>query len=336
MPENRNIFSKIILIFASIIFTLFLAEIACRYYYFGKLSMGDKSPESQFIRYDELLGWSMIPNSEGYYSNPGEGYHAYVRFDEHGIRVNDNNFEREGSAILVIGDSITSGMEVDNKDTFVAVLEKLLYENDCKYSIYNAGVRGYGTDQSLWNLERLLNVLKPKYVLYMFNSNDFRNNRTIKKSDRIFGKPVFILDDNKLEILNRPSKKFAYPYYSIVEYSDSGFKVTAGNKKHTIPHIKEFLKDNLAIYHPIQNIHDYFHPSQMSNDNEKAVYPDFEILELVLIKMESHDYELFLTSLPDEETEVYANDLRRLSEKLDITYLNISPHFTEEPTNYQW
>ncbi len=337
MPENRNIFSKIILIFASIIFTLFLAEIICRYYYFGKLSMGDITPDSQFIRYDELLGWSMIPNSEGFFSNPSDGYHGYVKFDENGVRVNDNTFEREGDSILVIGDSVTSGLEVDNNETYVAILEKLFYKNGCKYRIYNGGVRGYGADQSLWNLERIISIIKPKYVIYMLNNNDYLDNRTIKKPNRIFGKPVFILDNNKLlKVLNRPSKKFAFPYYSIVEYSASGYKVTNGYITDTFPHLKEFLKNNLAIYHPLNNVYDYFNASQMSNNKEKAVYPDFEILELILKKMKSYDFELLLTSFPDENTELYANDIKRLSDKLNITYLDISSYFTEKSKNYHW
>jgi lysophospholipase L1-like esterase len=336
MPENSNTFTKVILVMISIIFTLFLAEIICRYHYFGKLSMGDKTPDGQFVRYDELMGWSMIPNSEGYFSNPSEGYHGYVKYDVYGIRVNDNSFRREGSSMLVIGDSVTSGLEVDNNDAYVAILEKLFYENGCKYRIYNAGVRGYGTDQSFWNLERLISIVNPKYVIYMFNENDFVDNRTIKKSNRIYGKPVFIFDNNKLNILNRPSKKFAFPYYSIVEYSASGYKVTDGYITDTIPHIKGFFKNNLAIYHPLKNVYDYFHNSQMSNNKEKAVYPDFEILELILKKMKSYDFELLLTSFPDENTELYANDIKRLSDKLNIIYLDISPFFTEKSKKYHW
>ena len=50
---------KIILVILPFALSLFLAEIICRYYYFGSLSMGHETPVGQFVRYDEELGWSM-------------------------------------------------------------------------------------------------------------------------------------------------------------------------------------------------------------------------------------------------------------------------------------
>lgn len=334
--QSGKIFSKMILVMISLIFTLFFAEIVLRYYYFGNLSIATKTPESKFIRYDEQLGWSHIPNSEGYFANPEEGFNGYIKLDENGIRVNDNTFDNEGESILVVGDSVTAGFEVDNNETYSAILEKLLFENGCEYRIYNTGVRGYGTDQALWNLERLLSIIKPKYVIYMFTSNDFLDNRTIKQSNREFGKPVFILNDNKLSPINRPSKKFETYYYAFVRYGNNGFEISEGYINETLGSIMEFIKNNFALYFPLKVVYKQLQISPMAAIENKAAHPDLEILELILKRMKKDDIELFLTSFPYEGEEVYIDDFIRISDKLGIAYLNIYPYFTEQWGNYHW
>ncbi len=168
----------------SLIFKVFFTEIILRYYYFGKLSIVNTNADRwKFYHYDEKLGWSSIPYSEGYFSNPRQGLNAYIKHNESGIRVNDNPFESRGKSILVVGDSVTAGFEVDNNETYSAILEKLFFENGCNYRVYDAGVSGYWTDQSLWNLERLLSIVQPDYVIYMFTINDFVDNRRIKRAN---------------------------------------------------------------------------------------------------------------------------------------------------------
>jgi len=331
-----NIVFKIILVILPFALALFVTEIITRYYYFGSLSMKNGTPDGQFVRYNEELGWSMIPNSEGYFSNPIVGYNGFVKFDQNGVRVNDNRFSPKGESIIVIGDSTTAGLEVDNNETYVAILEKLFFENGCEYRFYNAGVRGYGTDQSLWNLERLISVVNPKFVIYMFSSSDFLDNRTIKRPNTKYSKPVFIINHNELNVINRPSKIFDTPYYSFVEYSTSGHKVIDGYYKNPIPLIKDFLKRHLAIYYPLRAVSEYFQISPEVKVQENTRYPDLEILESILTNIKSYGVELFITSYPLEEQKLFINDIRDISDKLDIKYLDISPYFTEEPTNYQW
>jgi len=331
-----KILIKCIVLAVSVVFSFFFAELVCRYCYFENLSIVDKTPESKFVRYDEQLGWSTIPNSDGYFTNPRAGFKGYVRYDENGIRVNDNNYDYEGKSILIIGDSVTAGLEVDNNKTYVADLERLFYENGCEYRIYNAGVRGYGTDQSLWQMERLLDIVKPNYLIYMFNSTDFLDNRTIKQSNRELGKPVFILNNNKLIPINRPSIKYDTSYYAFVEYEADGYKITEGHIMGTLRTIMEIIKNNLALAIPLQVVYEQMQISPTAAIEKNAVYPDLKIMELILKEMKRDDIELFITSFPYEGEEIYIDDLIRISDKLDITYLNPFPYFTEPWENYHW
>lgn len=334
--RNRKIFTKIILVMISVLFSLFSAEIVLRYYYFGKLSIANKTSAVRFIRYDEQLGWSPIPNSEGYFSNPRQGYNAYVKYDENGIRLNDNSFEREGKSILIVGDSVTAGLEVDNDKTYSAVLERLFYQNGCKYRVYNAGVLGYGTDQSLWNMERLIDIIKPEYVIYMSTSNDFLNNRTIKQPNGNLGKPVFVLNNEELNLMNRPSEIFETSYYAFVEYDVHGYKISEGHINETLGSIWKFVKNDLALFYPLKSLNNYLQISPASRIEKKAIDQDFDILELILKRMKRGDIKLFFTSFPYEGEEAYIDDFMRISDKLGITYLNIFSYFTEEWKNYHW
>ncbi len=337
MLANRGAFSKIILVMISLIFTVFFTEIILRYYYFGKLSIVNTNADRwKFYHYDEELGWSSIPYSEGYFSNPRQGLNAYIKHNESGIRVNDNPFESRGKSILVVGDSVTAGFEVDNNETYSAILEKLFFENGCNYRVYDAGVSGYGTDQSLWNLERLLSIVQPDYVIYMFTINDFVDNRRIKRANTEWGKPTFALSNGELVLMNSPSKKYEISYYAYVNYTDESYEITEGYINEPLRLTMQFIKDNFALFYPLKTIYTYLQVSQESRIEIKAVDEDFKILELILERMKRHEVKLFFTSYPSEDAKLYVNNFRRISDKLNITYLNIYPYFTEQSENYQW
>jgi hypothetical protein len=288
------------------------------------------------VQYDQRLGWSTIPNSEGRFSYPIAGFNGYVKFDENGIRINDNNIDYEGGSILIIGDSVTAGLEVDNGKTFSAVLERLFFDNGCKYRIYNAGVRGYGTDQSYLNQKRLLEVVKPTYVIYMFNGTDIMDNKTIKQSNRKYGKPLFVFSDGELMSINSPVKEYKRSYYAFVEYDTEGYRITEGYMSGTLRTIMDFIKNNLAVYLPLKVLYNKFRISPTVALAKTPLYQDYELMEQLLIRMKGLGPELYLTAFPYAGEEVYINEFIRISNRLDITYLNLFPYFTEPWENYHW
>jgi len=340
-----------------ILSSFIIVEIICRYYYFGRISIQTTSPSGQFWKYDERLGWSPRPNSDGYFSNPANGIEAYVKFDENGIRENGNlNYTGSTGSILVLGDSTTVGLEVDNDKTYVAVLERLLFESNCKVRVYNAGVRGYGTDQSFWRMQHLYDRLKPDHVLYMFSDNDFVNNRTIKKPRRVFGKPVFLLQDKKLQVFNRPAKRFEKAYFAYVKYDNNGKpSIIDGyviEKILGFESLKEVMRNNLALYHPLQTAYDMYSWTREQLERqtrlekpERSEKPqrlekvrediDLSVLKLILQKMKSVPGTLFLTSFT-KGRDLRSVEFRKLSNELGITYLDIGDFFIGAAHEFEW
>jgi hypothetical protein len=139
------------------------------------------------MRYDALLGWTPGSNMGGPTFNTLD----------YGIRKNSG--EKEAlitGGILAVGDSYTAGSEVADEDTWPAQLEKMLGRR-----VINAGVMGYGVDQSVLNAERLLPILKPRLVLVGIYEEDIF--RVTYKSYNA-PKPYFVEQDGQWSHGNHP------------------------------------------------------------------------------------------------------------------------------------
>jgi lysophospholipase L1-like esterase len=329
---SKKFFVNIILLLSSLLFSIVIAEVFCRYYYFGNVSFQKVSIEDDFWNYHDKLGWFHPANFEGQFSNPREGFNGYVKFDEHGIRVNDNGLtetEQDLPKILVVGDSMTAGLEVDNNETYVAVLEKLLWENSCQYQTYNAGTRGYGTDQSLLIMEEFVPQIKPDYVVYMFCYNDFGDNRVIKGLYRKYSKPAYVFNDQQLTLINNPPKKYPREYFAnVVPYSE---QLEEGYGNAYTKTIGIFMRDNLALYHPIRIAFNKYNAIRYKDSKNYLEY-DAELIKNLLLKMRMINPKLILVSYSSEYDKLLAN----IAKKLDIKYINIHKSLQDNPSSYHW
>lgn len=81
--------------------------------------------------------------------------------------------------ILVLGDSLTFGSGVDDRDTFVRQLERLLNlrEDRRRYEVINAACASWGTAHHLVFLEESGFRLEPDVVLMAFHDDDPHDNR---------------------------------------------------------------------------------------------------------------------------------------------------------------
>jgi hypothetical protein len=77
----------------------------------------------------------------------------------------------------MIGDSQTFGL-VEEEDTLPRALERALKAGGGEWEVINAGVLGYGTDQELACLRRLLPVYRPDVVVLTIYPNDSWDNGT--------------------------------------------------------------------------------------------------------------------------------------------------------------
>jgi hypothetical protein len=89
-----------------------------------------------------------------------------------------NEFEKEKSEntirIAFLGDSFTFGEGVKDEDIFTRKLERNLNENsqEIKYEIYNFGVGGYNTQQSVFLFKNMVLEFKPDIVVLDYTLND--------------------------------------------------------------------------------------------------------------------------------------------------------------------
>ncbi len=74
--------------------------------------------------------------------------------------------------ILALGDSVTMGWGVRDRESWPAQLQNILRSRGLDAEVINAGVLGYDTAQELGRLEELLPALKPQVILLGYYPND--------------------------------------------------------------------------------------------------------------------------------------------------------------------
>src|SRR5437899_11369763 len=114
---------------------------------------------------DDKLGWKHAVNLRKTFANEN-GEKILVVLNAHGHRGKYYDFARHKDKyrILVLGDSFTEGVQVDEEDLFTARLEKM----NPPLEVINAGVGGYGTVQEyLYLLSEGLRF-NPDFVLLIF------------------------------------------------------------------------------------------------------------------------------------------------------------------------
>jgi hypothetical protein len=153
----------------------------------ARLVLSDRE-HSRFVE-DPLLGYEPRPNHAG-----------------RGVTIDADGFRRTGGpaggpvggeAILAVGDSYTYGDEVGDDETWPAQLQRIAGQR-----VLNAGVSGYGLDQSVLRAEKVASGRALSAVVVSFIADDVR--RT--EMSRIWGaeKPYFDLADDRLVLRNVP------------------------------------------------------------------------------------------------------------------------------------
>jgi lysophospholipase L1-like esterase len=172
----KKCYKKIGLAFASVMFSLFVAEVGIRVldpppHPLAPIRVDDiRASENPILVYDyrpktKSKGTGNLDNS--YFNFEG------LRDREHGL-VKASGTRR----IICIGDSTTAGNGVkNNDDRFTYLLEKRLNNNSnnpVHYEIFNMGVTGYQTVQEVETLRTKGLKYQPDLVLLTVCLNDFR------------------------------------------------------------------------------------------------------------------------------------------------------------------
>jgi lysophospholipase L1-like esterase len=224
--NRRGILINLSLIILSILFALFLSEIALRLIGFDPLYV---SPErDRFWKYDPQLGWAHEPGQEGIFKTPQ--FSTSVRINENGLRDRQHSYQRQSDIqrILVLGDSFAWGYGVEESERFSQLLEKAL-----GVEVINAGVSGYSTDQELlWYRNEGIKYETDLVILVLTGNDVGDNDRQLVNT--IYYKPKFVIDEGSLVLTGVPvpktslqgkliyflSQRSAFAYFLVQRYFD--------------------------------------------------------------------------------------------------------------------
>ncbi|HEX3560980.1 MAG TPA: SGNH/GDSL hydrolase family protein, partial [Pyrinomonadaceae bacterium] len=186
---------RVAVVLASVVVGLLIFEVFLR-------AIGYTYPV--FYQPDEVRGYSLKPNMEGWYRKEGA---AFVRINGDGLRDREHTKPKPPGTlrIAVVGDSYAEAFQVEQDKAFWSVLERRLGECPSlagqRVEVINFGVSGYGTAQELLTLREKVWDYAPDVVLLALTTNNdvLDNSRALKQTDEI---PYFVLRGDQLVLDN--------------------------------------------------------------------------------------------------------------------------------------
>ncbi|MGQ0569405.1 MAG: GDSL-type esterase/lipase family protein [Armatimonadota bacterium] len=128
------------------------------------------------LAYDPRVGSIPVPNHHGRITLPGVYQYSFTH-DSNGRR--NTGAVDTGKArfrVLLLGDSFTYGVGVNDNETFAYQLGERLSRDGAAVAVINAGNPGKGTDYASRFFETVGNTLHPDVTVLCFFPNDFRDN----------------------------------------------------------------------------------------------------------------------------------------------------------------
>jgi hypothetical protein len=167
----RRVLVRLVWLCVGLVLALFIAELLVTWIH---------GPTVRFPRRVVEAPWGLRYNEPGAtYRHRSPDVDVEFRINNQGMRADrDYAYEKpEGvQRIVCLGDSFTAGYEVEQDETFSAVLERELNARGYRVEVLNAGVSGFSTAEQLLYLERELYRYDPDVVVLSFFANDLADN----------------------------------------------------------------------------------------------------------------------------------------------------------------
>ena len=192
--------TKALVVLTSLVIALVICEA-------GGWLLGIEYPN--FYEDDPLVGNKLRPGLKGYFLQEGCGY---VSINSDGLRDREHSLNHPPNTlrIAVLGDSYAEAMQVNQEETFWAIMERDLQRcsniHGRNIEVINFGVSGFGTTQELLTLQHQVWKYSPDVVLLAFTpGNDVSDNsRALKKIDYL---PYYVYQGDKLVLDDRPARE---------------------------------------------------------------------------------------------------------------------------------
>ena len=160
MAENRIWLFRLISITLGLVVAMIMGELMLHVY--ARHVAGQEQMDEGLIKYHSRLGWKLASGWQGQHRH--YDYHVNYSTDIRGFRAGDQGLATEASeSVLILGDSFTFGLGVNDSETFVANLNAL--QSDRQY--INAGVPGYSPEQMLLWSDTAVQIAKPGHVYFV-------------------------------------------------------------------------------------------------------------------------------------------------------------------------
>ncbi len=174
----------------------------------GKIAQSDVLA-SGMVQYDPDLGWKLTPGWSGRHDHKEFG--ATYSINALGFR-NDAPLQvrMPGNRLtLVVGDSFTFGLGVNDDATFVHHLNAA---HPPGISFSNGSIPGFSTDQQALLIgKHLLSLTPDRILLVVYLGNDLFDNRLAFPLQVSSPKPYFVVTGKGLELRNHPVPKQRKP-----------------------------------------------------------------------------------------------------------------------------
>lgn len=194
MTSIRRCAANIILFSLSLLFTLIILEIAFRVVSVVK--------SQELIVKDDKLGWVLHNERKGFTRVNACGETVNFLPYPHKL-LNKLPKYKNSRRILFIGDSYTHAHEVSSGAAYFDVFEEIVKD---RYSVYVAGIGGYGTLQEYLLLNEVYDLVEPDIIVWQMCSNDINNNVFELDNSLIWNnqrpRPYYDLSSGKVEIRN--------------------------------------------------------------------------------------------------------------------------------------
>ena len=138
------------------------------------------------------------------------------------VLIASTTSSEENNSILIYGDSISAGYGMEKESQWSESLKTLLSDKGYKISVYNRSVSGETTGGGLTRISRILDELKPTFLLLELGGNDalrgyppkkiYENLDKIIEASKERGINVFLM---QIRILPNYGKRYQTQFESI-------------------------------------------------------------------------------------------------------------------------